>query len=78
MLDVREIAGLAAAGLVNLLPIAAQDAATAVDAVERLGGWAVVVWIVWWLTRRWEKVMSRHDDKLTELIDTLRGDSRER
>lgn len=25
-----------------------------VDAIERLGGWAVVVWIVWWLTRRWE------------------------
>ena len=23
-------------------------------AIERLGGWAVVVWIVVWLTKRWE------------------------
>lgn len=29
-----------------------------VTAVERLGGWAVVVWIVWWLTKRWEAKMA--------------------
>ncbi len=28
------------------------------EAVERLGGWAVVVWIVWWLTKRWEAKMT--------------------
>jgi len=26
-------------------------------AVERLGGWGVVVWIVVWLTKRWEAKM---------------------
>lgn len=37
-----------------------------IEAIERLGGWAVVVWIVMWLTRRWEA-------KMTEMLDMARA-----
>ena len=46
------------------------------EAVERLGGWAVVVWIVWWLTRRWEarmgdivSALDKHEERETKLFD---------
>ena len=35
-------------------------------AIERLGGWAVVVWIVVWLTRRWENRMDAITKDLLE------------
>lgn len=34
------------------------------QAVERLGGWAVVVWLVVWLTKRWEVRMHEIVNKL--------------
>jgi hypothetical protein len=39
--------------------------------VERFGGWAVVIWIVFWLTRRWERQMERQHDTLGELLKAL-------
>ena len=42
-----------------------------VESVERLGGWAVVVWIVWWLTSRLEKKMERVCDAITDMTKAI-------
>ena len=36
------------------------------DALEQFGGWAVVVWIVVWLTKKWEQRMG---DMVDAFID---------
>jgi hypothetical protein len=41
--------------------------------VERLGGWAVVVFIVWWLTTRWETVMNAQLVELKMLTSTIQS-----
>lgn len=41
-----------------------------VVAVERLGGWAVVVFIVWWMLKRWERVMDNHTKAIIGLSET--------
>ena len=38
-----------------------------VSAVERLGGWAVVVFIVWWILKRWERIMNDHTRAIIKL-----------
>lgn len=64
---------------------------TIIEAIERLGGWAVVVWIVVWLTKRWEHKMNeildvgraQHDSALdilrnqNDILDELRRDQKE-
>lgn len=63
---------------------------TIIEAIERLGGWAVVVWIVVWLTKRWEHKMNeildvardQHDSALeilrnqNQILDELRRDQK--
>jgi len=39
--------------------------------VERFGGWAVVIWIVWWLTKRWETQMGALISTMQKLIEAL-------
>lgn len=39
--------------------------------IKDLGGWAVVVFIVWWLTQRWEVVMDRQLDELSNLTKII-------
>ena len=41
--------------------------------VERLGGWAVVVFMVWWLTTRWENVMSQQIVELKMLTSSIQN-----
>ncbi len=45
-----------------------------VEATERLGGWAVVVWIVWWLTKRWEHQMTEMCNSIKELASTMKDE----
>lgn len=47
--------------------------AEALEWVERLGGWAVVCFIVYWLTMRWEKRM----EALTQAIKDGAAEDRE-
>lgn len=42
-----------------------------VSTVERLGGWGVVVWIVWWLTKRWEVRMGEQCSAIKALAESL-------
>lgn len=41
------------------------------DWVERMGGWGVVVLVVYWLTTRWEKRMDAQAEKLTSLAEAI-------
>lgn len=42
------------------------------DWVERMGGWAVVCFIVWWLTGRWERRMEVQANRIRGLADAMR------
>lgn len=42
-----------------------------VDTIKDLGGWGVVVWIVWWLTSRWEKRMDLISQAISAQTATL-------
>lgn len=67
--------------------MATEGADSVLEWVERLGGWAVVVWIVWWLTKRWETQMGdmikavgalvvsldKHSDERSETLTTVRS-----
>lgn len=48
--------------------IGASDVPEIMQWVERIGGWAVVVWLVVWLTRRWEDRMTEHSKALQALF----------
>lgn len=42
------------------------------DWVERMGGWAVVCFIVYWLTGRWEKRMTNQSEHIRSLTEAVR------
>ena len=44
--------------------------------VERLGGWVVVCFIVYWLTTRWELRMDQLADALTHSMEATISNSR--
>lgn len=46
---------------------------TIVTAVEKLGGWAVVVWIVWWMTTKSDKKMAALISEIGRLVEGLQS-----
>ena len=39
--------------------------------VKDLGGWAIVIWIVRWLTGKWEQSMTTMSSSITEIVKVI-------
>ena len=56
--------------------VEATDYKNPLNWIERLGGWAVVVFIVYWLTTKWENVMTEQIAELKHLTITISDSNR--